>query len=269
MGGRKSRSSTKRRPARQAATSSQGAAEGTMPDSSVPRLGSVADLIKYGARNTDRGHDIFERWELPDDDLIAQNAAKRLARLWRRWSYKQKEELLLAVEGIVSAELAKQAWNPGVRKRHQGLSQSAVAAARLAENIGTLFPPPWQGENQEIGRLVHKLFEFSRAGLDATARPARYRLTNSAKLLVGRTRPKAPWELLRDLVWLVSKNRCRPSERTVRRYLTEPLPKLPVDAYWLRNWSLMNRVAQLTGTELPTDAEHFERAARYYVDGPS
>ena len=101
-----------------------------MPDSSVPRLGSVADLIKYGARNTDRGHDIFERWELPDDDLIAQNAAKRLARLWRRWSYKQKEELLLAVEGIVSAESAKQAWNPGVRKRHQGLSQSAVAAAR-------------------------------------------------------------------------------------------------------------------------------------------
>ena len=58
-----------------------------MPDASVPKSGTVADLLEYAARNTDRSHDIFERWELPDDDLNGKDDAQRLARLWYGQAY--------------------------------------------------------------------------------------------------------------------------------------------------------------------------------------
>ena len=222
-------------------------------------------------------HNIFDRWELPADDLQAKDAAPRLKTIWGKWSHQRKEELLLAVEGIARAEADKHAWNPRVqRERYEHLAKSAVSAARLAEDIATLFPPPWRRDQREIGTLVHKLDEFINAAYIATTFPARRRSASRARNLVQRVKPATttktrrmpPWELVRDLVWLASEGKVQPSERTIRRYLDEERrAKSPATLYWRRNWDLLRRVSRLTRTQ--GDINQFARALGQYLERPS
>ena len=169
------------------------------------------------------------------------------------------------------------AWNPQAqRERYERLCNSALSAAHLAEDIATVFPPPWEPENSEIGTLVTKLVEFVSGTLQATTLPVKQISATQASILVRRVKPIAtsktrrmpPWELLLDLVRVASKEKCDPSERTLRRYVDEQSRlKVPVYLHWKRNWDLIRRVNRLAPVR--PDTEQFERAARQHLEGPS
>jgi ribosomal protein L35 len=97
---------------------------------------------------------VSKRCDLVDDPRvppIIQRLEKVLPRLTRR----DKDLFFRAAESIAEAEQAKAHWNPKTgRSQHRRLSKSAIAAARLAEEIGAMMPPPWTGERAPISDLV-------------------------------------------------------------------------------------------------------------------
>ena len=216
----------------------------------------------------------LSKWGLRGDDLNAKNVRERFAKLSLRLSEQTLRQLLETAESIGSAENAKAGHNPKAnRKQYRRLSRTAVSAARLAIEIAEILPPPWEAERAPIGVLVAGLASFIDGALMATLsasgessaklRAAHKSLSSTRRPLNART-GKTHWELIRDLVWLVSgTKRTRISERSIRRYLEQPKrPRIPEKGYWNSHWNLLVKVERLVPVR---NSDPFEIAALRYI----
>jgi hypothetical protein len=199
--------------------------------------------------------DLFSRWAFQRDDPDARVVSRRLEKVWAHWKPDEREILLLTAESVARAEEAKLAWNPKLsRRQYLRLSRTSSDAARLANRISVLFPPPWEGSRGPIGDLVRGLRDYAERVLRATIASdndiAFWTAHYSIRELRRRTRRasgKVSWELLADLVWLASgKEIQRPNEITIRRYLSRrrgsPTTKSPAAPHWRRNWHLFSKM---------------------------
>jgi len=160
---------------------------------------------------------------------------EQLYKVWPRLSADQRRLYLQAAEGIAQAENAKNAWTPKTsRPRYVRLAKTAVAAARLVQEIGSIFTPPWEGEEAKVGELVNGLATFVLASVSATFLFSRDEAVEAASNLLRTAKKRIPrriggmrWELLRDLVWLASRGKRHLDESTVRRY-----PPKQSDKWW-------------------------------------
>ena len=201
---------------------------------------------------------IFSRWNIPEDNHDACEVARQLAKAWEPYTAGQRSLVLGAVDAIAAAERAKRKWNPKARRGvYLRLANSASAAARLADEIGIIFPPPWQGDRTPVGDLVSRLAEYVASASDVTSGRdrdvARYRAEAQCVLLKKET-PKRSGRitsaLLRDLVRLATGGSVDVDESTIRRYgarsrasrTRRPRSSSPVATHWKRNWSLVVRV---------------------------
>ena len=243
------------------------------PSLSLLSLYELATLVRTptGAQPE---HNIARRWGLDENDLHVKEIETRLNRAWRGWPSNQRERLLLTAEDVALAEQLKQAWNPNEnRERYTRISESAIASTQLAEKLALIFPPPWDGERARVGHLINELSNFAGGAFYATVRPDVHEAIMDAKvrLIVARSNASdssnlpPPWELIRDLVWLVSKKLVQPSERTIRRYLDEDAKPFntPAFQFWRRNWGLIKRVVHGFSRARAGD---FERAAKAYLN---
>ena len=216
------------------------------------------------------------KWGLQVDDLHANAVRERFVNLSVRLSETSLEGLLQTAESISRAEKAKATWNPKVnRKQNRRLSRTAVSAARLAQELAEIFPPPWEAERAPIGALISGLASFMKGALMATMHQSAesfLEVRNARKMLQATQRPlnkktgMMHWQLIADLVWLASgKTRAHLSERTVRRYVEEPrqrlLGRLERD-YWNRHWSDLASVERLVPI---SNDDPFEMAAVAYL----
>lgn len=200
-------------------------------------------------------HDVWHRWSLQARDREARPITLRLAKAWDHWTTSQRGLLLSTAEAIAKAELAKRAWNPkGSRIRHKQLCKVGVTAAQLANEIGTLFPPPWSEEYKAVQDLVARLGGFAVDILEVTAIADQDMAWGFAALMLQELKDATPrhhgrasWVLLRDLIWLASGKRITCSERTIRRYLTKrKRSPTPADAVWRRHFSHVRNASLLT-----------------------
>lgn len=200
----------------------------------------------------------FERWGYPLEELFgdqrASEAYLRLGRFWPRLTPGQRRLYLRGAEIIAQAEKAKRGWNPkGTRERSIRLVKSAVAAARLVEELSFLYPPPWVGEQYKVGELVFGLASYVRGAVDATEPWDRDEAVWSArgylreaKKTIKRKTGGMRWELFRDLVWLASGKTLELDERDVRRYLDKQRSaKNPAEGDLRRNWDLIGNACLL------------------------
>lgn len=131
-----------------------------------------ADGFLARALDALRLHPEFEhlsKWGVEWIDPHFKDIAKRLYRIWPPLSAADRELYFRTAESIAEAEKAKNAWNPkAARDRYTRLSKSAVAAAKLANEIGAMFPSPWTDERAPIGDLIQGLASFVAGSLKAT-----------------------------------------------------------------------------------------------------
>ena len=242
--------------------------------SGVRTLGGLARL-GTAAKQAEHSLDIFLRWGIRKEDLNARAVKTLLERTWRGWAPARKRLFLLAAERIAEAEKVKLAWNPKVNStHHKRLSKAAIAAAQLAQEIATFFPPPWEGSRKPIGDLVTQLAAFISGTLAATAPLDKQVSFLVARELIRGLKEETPratgrihWELIKDLAWHASGKQLTCSERTVRRYLEEPpLSKSPGHTYWERNWEVIRSVSRLAPHRQPGA---FKDAAKDYLKTPS
>jgi hypothetical protein len=175
------------------------------------------------------------------EDPRTGDILKRLYKVWPRLSADQRRVYLQAAESIAEAEKSKSTLNPrGTRERYMRLSKSAIAAAKLVQELSLIFPPPWAGEKAKIGELLFGLASFVSGARLATI-PFEVDMTvddasdllRAAKKKIKRRVGGMRWELLRDLVWLASGRSRELDERTVRRYLDkQQTARNPVAAFW-------------------------------------
>jgi hypothetical protein len=237
---------------------------------------SVVDLLMR-FRKEGNLHPEFRyirKWGIEWDDPHFQAIAKRLDRIWPRLSADDRDLYLRTAESIAEAEKAKNAWNPkAVRGRYARLSKNAVAAAKLANEIGAMFPPPWTGERAPIGDLMQGLAAFVSGSLDATYPADTTIAVYTARAFIRMTKRRLSrkaggmhWELIRDLAWLASQKKVEPNERTVRRYLDEGrMVKNPAEECWKRNWDLIRNACGLA----PEGAsEPFKELMKRYLNAP-
>src|SRR5512139_222777 len=132
---------------------------------------TLADLIRLPRpveQPEDPLVDAYGRWGIARSDPEGRAIAKRVTRTWAEWNLSDRSALLDTAEYIATAERLKAAWNPKVtRAAHRRLAKLAVDAARLGESLSLAFPPPWEGETAEVGRLVTDLAGFAHAVLHA------------------------------------------------------------------------------------------------------
>ncbi len=236
----------------------------------------------------------FRLGELADDPRTF-DILTRLHRIWPRLSAGDRELYLRTADRIAEAEIAKITWNPKAgAKRYVKLAKSALSAARLVRELSLIFPPPWAEEEAVIGDLVFELASFISGTVAATLPWDRDRAVDSAtdllrtaKKRIVRKAGRMHWELIRDLVWLASRKKIAPDERTVRRYLAEQKrAKTPANACWKGNWELIGNAFGLAKSwraqhpkaddEGPDwvalgpslRSEPFELAARRYLSTP-
>jgi len=159
----------------------------------------------------------FDRWNVSEDEADARAVVERLEKFWQRWSPEQVEWYLRAAESIAIAQKTKKAWNPEANRiQYESLAKSAIGAARLAKELGTLFPPPWEDERAAIGDLVIQLVGYVRGALEATIpieKAVAIRLASMnirrIKRSITKKTGQTHWELLRDLACLASGGRER------------------------------------------------------------
>ena len=210
---------------------------------------TLGDLMRYRGEPADQ-LDVFHRWRLGRNDPDARVTAQHLAKTWARWPTEKRELLLRVAEWIAKVEKAKAAWNPKTqREAYKRVARAAVAAARLAEELCAMFPPPWKGDRACIGVTVAELASFMKAGHRATSVPNRYVAALVTADLIdehrGSLTGRAHWELLRDLAWLASGKRLLVSERTIRRYLERRHSRSLAAREWAAAWPLVRRIAPL------------------------
>ena len=188
----------------------------------------------------------LKKWGVQPGDPDAASVRRRLAR--SQLSAEDQFWLFEAAERIAAAERAKAAWNPKAKAAHYlRLCKLVTAAARLNKDISTVFLPPWTDDRARIGLLVAELAAFIEGDLTATMivnKSASVSLASATVRTMKQHRPpesRLYWELLQDLIWLVSaKTAARISERSVRRYVdAEHVSWSPVRAYWRRNFKLI------------------------------
>jgi hypothetical protein len=205
---------------------------------------------------------------------ISKDIQKRLDKIWPRLSADDRELYLRTAESIAEAEKAKSAWNPkAVRDRYTRLSKNAVTAAKLANEIGAMFPSPWTGERAPMGDLIQGLAAFVAGSLHATYPTDTTKAVFTARALTRMTKREVSkkargmhWELICDLAWLASQQKVLPNERTVRRYLDERRGvKDPAAVCWSRNWDLIRSACRLAPE---ARAEPFEKLLRRYLSAP-
>jgi len=233
---------------------------------------SLADLLRLPTAvepPEDPLVDAYRRWGIGRGDLEGRAIAKKVTRIWAEWSVPDRYALLHIAERIAEAERLKAAWNPKVtRAAYRRLAGLAVDSARLADSLRLAFPPPWQGNAAEVGRLAADLAAFAHAVLRSTF-PDHSIATGVAAEMIERHRTsgkaRVPWELLRDLAWLASGKMYEVSERTIRRYSDRRLAKMPTDEIWRKHWPLLRRTGAL-GRQTSRDA--FEALAKTYLARP-
>ena len=236
-----------------------------------------ADVFFARAIKSLKLHPEFEyldKWGVEWSDPQFKDIAKRLYGIWPRLSAEDRELYLRTAESIAEAEKAKSAWNPkAMRDQYTRLSKTAVAAARLANELGAMFPPPWTGERAPMGDLMQGLASFVAGSLHATFPKDRDTAVHTARFLLQTTRRSVSrkgrgmhWELIRDLAWLASQKKARPDERTVRRYLDEGRHvKTPAQARWEGNWDLIRNAFRLAPNG---PREPFEKLVKRYLKTP-
>jgi len=254
--------------------------------SSLPLSSNNASLADYlrlfiqGTRPVEGQNDLiaqkFRKWRVPGQHAHAKAVRVRLAKIWPSLSEYERADFLETAEAIADAEKAKRAWNPKAnRARYQRLCRNALDAARLAREISSMFPAPWDGERTPIGDLIAGLVDLVNGSLEATFSTKDEKIRHAChKLKITRQRLSdkklgTNWELIRDLVWLASEQQADPDERSVRRYLQKPpRTKNPgARKYWKPYWGLILGVNQLP---IETRRESgFEKAARSYLDSPA
>ena len=136
-------------------------------------------------------HHLARRWGLEADDLDARVITTRLDRVWRSWPLDEREKLLVTAECLAFAERQKRLWNPKENaERYRRLSQSAITAARLADELAAIFPPPWDGERVSVGSLIDELSRFVTGILYSTTFPAVRGATLEAQARMTRARSR-------------------------------------------------------------------------------
>jgi hypothetical protein len=200
------------------------------------------------------GHSWRELWADPG----TADVLKKLYEIWPRLTPDQRDLYLRTAESIAEAEKAKAAWNPKEnRDRLTRLAKSAVAAAKLVIHLSLISPPPWEGENAEVGDLVLEVSTFVLGAVSATlpsdkdvAADHASNLLRKAKKTITKRTGGMRWELLRDLVLLASRGEQSLDERTVRRYLKEqPFWGSPVGTHL--DWDVIREAFDLAGQWRP------------------
>src|SRR5262249_5642309 len=135
-------------------------------------LGNLAALLGLEPADppADPLAEAFDKWGVPQDDLHANSVAKRLTKLWTNWSHEQRRLLLKAADCVAKAEKLKlrASKTPRTQKRRH-VTRCAIDAAKVAQVIARLFPPPWKGDRAPIGDVVDHLGSFMVAALRANA----------------------------------------------------------------------------------------------------
>ncbi len=201
---------------------------------------------------------VLLKWGIYRYEPETLRVGKRLERFWQRLSPEQQWLLLRTAKCVAEAEQSKNDWNPkSNRHRYERLAHDAVAAAKLAENLGNWFPPPWDDEHAAIGAFIGQLVSFVDSALAATSGLNKnvsalvaHRMLRRLNRSIARKVEGMPWQLIRSLAWLASGKKLlgsENSERTVRRLFERPpnLSKSPAADCWSRNWDLVQRVARL------------------------
>ncbi len=218
------------------------------------------------------------KWGYPvrvwNDDPQVLEIMERLDRFWPGLSAADRQLYLQTAESVAEAEKARRAWNPKAsRKRFIQLAKTAVWAAKLANALSELFPPPLAGESAPLWDLMGGLGSFVAGVVAATvpidtnvsARKAN-QLVKTTKQRLQRKARGINWELVRDLAWLASGKKITLDERAVRRYLekvrstTSPAKKLMVN-----NWELIRTASRLASAG---GSDVFEGIARVYFKVP-
>jgi hypothetical protein len=213
----------------------------------------------------------LKKWGCPIQELVfeprAAEVLSQMYKLWPRLTPNERRLYLETAESIAEAEKAKSIWNPKTtRERHIRVAKTAIAAAKLVREISSIFPPPWLGDEAEIGELVFELTSFISGTMDATfpwTRGAAIRtasgLLRTTKTRISRKTGGMKWELLRDLVWLASGKKLDLDERAVRRYLgKQPSQKDLAAAYWRPNWPIV-RHAFVLARECRTQPQELDK----------
>ena len=257
----------------------------------VGRRGTYARQKAVGrteAQHRESLLDAIAEWGIPRDDPDATDVAGRYAKAWGQLPSAQQGQLLRTAEEIARAEQAKLGWiatTAGPRYEH--LAETAIQAARLADNLAGMFPKPWddggstighllaQSEPRDdgrlaIGHLIVQLDGFVDAACDANVLD-RDLAVFVASQFIDRTRAgakKPGREMIRNLAWLASHKKHFLDESTIRRYSRTGRPThAPGFRVWKDNWALVRRVAKLTRERRDQDhAEPFRPAVRVYLD---
>jgi hypothetical protein len=159
----------------------------------------------------------------------------------------------------VQAENAKSAWkerDQETQERYRKLALSAVAAARLAKQIATWFPPPWNDDSPAAAfrPLVVSLVEYAICGFHESSQVDRDVATRLARAMLDcfyddlrAAGKRISAELVGELVWLaLGRGREHPfRESTIRRYGRDATLTLPAAEVWRNSFKLMVEVARL------------------------
>ena len=171
--------------------------------------------------------ELFAQWGIPPTDLQAKAIRAELEPLWKVLGEADRWLLIKTVTRIAAAESVKDSYNPKANPKLLGnLRKCAHNAARLSVQIKEILPQPWDEEQKCIRDLLTSLSGFIVANFEAALWPNDRALPIEAGVLLeflrkdlGRGTNKVVWTMIRDLVWLRSKKKYRPSERTLGRYV--------------------------------------------------